>query len=282
MLMQLLRADVRAAAEGSRGRALSTIFLDANWKAIRNYRLAHALHARFGLRVLPRFLSYRSRVRFAIDIDFRAEIGPGFVIRHGMGVVVGRDVRAGSRLSLHQGVTLGGNGGKTRDLHTDFGDFPGATQPVLGDNVSILTGAGAFGPVAIGSNAVIGAGTLLFTDVPANTTVFQKRQTVLRALDGSGIAPADAEAAPACRAASTVRAQHSKTPESGVSSASAIELQSEATKNSAPSTARAQLSEVPESGASSAPARAQQIETPESGALSHTGSPGGGEEAAHA
>ncbi|MDD6888318.1 MAG: hypothetical protein PUE41_07585 [bacterium] len=215
MLMQLLRADVRAAAEGARGRALSTIFLDANWKAIRNYRLAHALHARFGLRVLPRFLSYRSRVRFAIDIDFRAEIGPGFVIRHGMGVVVGRDVRAGSRLSLHQGVTLGGNGGKTRDLHTDFGDFPGATQPVLGDNVSILTGACAFGPVAIGSNAVIGAGTLLFTDVPANTSVFQKRQTVLRALDGSGIAPADAEAAPACRAASASKTQQNKTAENG-------------------------------------------------------------------
>ena len=249
MLMQLLRADVRAAAEGSRGRALTTIFLDANWKAIRNYRFAHALHARFGLRMLPRFLSYRSRVRFAIDIDFRAEIGPGFVIRHGMGVVVGRDVRAGSRLSLHQGVTLGGNGGKTRDLHTDFGDFPGATQPVLGDNVSILTGACAFGPVAIGSNAVIGAGTLLFTDVPANTSVFQKRQTVLRALDGSGSAPADAETTPACRAASASEEQPSEAQQGGASSAPAIELQSE------PS---------------------------ESGAPSHIGSPGGGEEAAHA
>ena len=124
-------------------------------------------------------------------------------------------MRAGSRLSLHQGVTLGGNGGKTRDLHTDFGDFPGATQPVLGDNVSILTGACAFGPVAIGSNAVIGAGTLLFADVPANTGVFQKRQTVLRALDGSGIAPADAEAVPACRAALATGTQQIETPENG-------------------------------------------------------------------
>ena len=179
MLMQLLCADIRAAAEGSRGRVLSTIFLDASWKAVRNYRIAHALHARLGLRVLPRYLTYRSRVRFSIDIDHRAVIGPGFVIRHGVGVVVGRDVRAGSRLSLHQGVTLGGSNGKTRDLSTPLGVFSGATQPVLGDNVSILTGAGVFGPVAVGSNAVIGAGALVFTDVPADTVALQKRQTLL-------------------------------------------------------------------------------------------------------
>lgn len=173
MLMQLLCADVRAAADGPCGRILSTIFLDANCKDVRNYRIVHALHARLGWRVLPRYLTYRSRVRFSIDIDHRAVIGPGFVLRHGVGVVVGRDVRAGSRLSLHQG----------------------ATQPVLGDNVSVLTGACVFGPVSIGSNAVIGAGALVFTDIPAATVVLQKRQTLLRpagtpAVDCLGESPA--------------------------------------------------------------------------------------------
>lgn len=190
MLMQLLCADIRAAAEGSRGRVLSTIFPDAHRKAARHHHIAHALHARFGLRVLPHDLTCRSRVRFSIDIDRRAVIGPGFVIRRAVGVVVGRDVRAGSRLSLHQGVTLGGSNGKTRDLSTPLGVFSGATQPVLGDNVSILTGAGVFGPVAIGSNAVIGAGALVFTDVPADTVALQKRQTLLH--------PAAAHAAEAC------------------------------------------------------------------------------------
>lgn len=44
-------------------------------------------------------------------------------------------------------------------------------RPVIGDNVSIYTGATVFGGITIGNNVQIGAGAVVFKDVPDNCTV---------------------------------------------------------------------------------------------------------------
>ena len=43
--------------------------------------------------------------------------------------------------------------------------------PIIGDNVTVYTGAIVVGGITIGDNAVIGAGAVVTKDVPANTTV---------------------------------------------------------------------------------------------------------------
>ncbi|KIP55805.1 serine acetyltransferase [Prevotella pectinovora] len=43
-------------------------------------------------------------------------------------------------------------------------------RPTLGDDVEIYTGATVFGGVRIGNNVTIGAGAVVFTDVPDNCT----------------------------------------------------------------------------------------------------------------
>ena len=63
----------------------------------------------------------------------------------------------GSNCEIRQGVTLGGNVGRSVD---------GRTQPVIGDNVRIAAGAKILGPVIVGSRTIIGANAVVLNDVP--------------------------------------------------------------------------------------------------------------------
>ena len=112
------------------------------------HRLAHALH-KVGLPVLPRAISNFSRFITGIEIHPGATIGEGLFIDHGMGVVIGETAEIGDDCHILQGVTLGGT-----SLHRT------KRHPTLGSGVTV--GAGA---------KLIGAGSVVVTNVPANATV---------------------------------------------------------------------------------------------------------------
>ena len=61
---------------------------------------------------------------------------------------------------LAQGVTLGGTGNETGKRH-----------PTIEDNVMISSGAKVLGSITIGKNSKIGAGSVVVSDVPPNSTV---------------------------------------------------------------------------------------------------------------
>jgi serine O-acetyltransferase len=65
---------------------------------------------------------------------------------------------------VRQNVTFGANYGKV--------DKDGRKQPRVGDNVSVGAGAVVIGPVYIGSNAIIGANSVVTRDVPENVIAF--------------------------------------------------------------------------------------------------------------
>lgn len=96
-------------------------------------------------------------------ISVSAEIGPGFLIAHVGGLVIGGKSRLGSHCDVRQNVTLGGNFSKV--------GADGRTQPWVGDNVSFGVGAAVLGPVRVGSNAIIGANSVVTRDVPENAIV---------------------------------------------------------------------------------------------------------------
>lgn len=173
--MSNIAEDLRRYAGGSLGKSLYTIFLNPNFKAILNFRIAHYLYTKLHFVLIPTLLRYRNRVKYAIDIDYRAQIGPGFMILHGVGLVIGMDVRAGRNLCVYQGVTCGGNDGKTA-VHnsTEF------SQPWLGDNVILSTGASLFGPVYVGDGTVIGAKSLIMKDIPENSIAYCKTEMIIR------------------------------------------------------------------------------------------------------
>jgi serine O-acetyltransferase len=84
-----------------------------------------------------------------------AEIGPGLVIVHSIGVVINTNVRAGRNLVIEHGVTIGAEKGRS---------------PVVGDNVFIGAGAKIIGPVTIGSDVKIGANAVVTRDLPSGAT----------------------------------------------------------------------------------------------------------------
>jgi serine O-acetyltransferase len=90
------------------------------------------------------------------------DIGPGLVIRHPQGIVVGAGTKVGARCTLLHGVTLGERYGDGRGSHG---------YPVVGDDVVLGVSAVALGDIRIGSGVTVGAMTLVLDDVPDNSTV---------------------------------------------------------------------------------------------------------------
>ncbi|MFN8162267.1 MAG: serine O-acetyltransferase [Solirubrobacterales bacterium] len=162
-LVSEVRADVAAARDRDpAAQGVSTFEILSSWagvQALLAHRAAHALlEARVPL--LPRVIAYASRAVTGVEIHPAAEIGEEFFIDHGAGVVIGETARIGSRVTLYQGVTLGGTGFQRGKRH-----------PTLGDNVTVGSGAKLLGPIAVGDGAKIGANTVVVEDVPPSATV---------------------------------------------------------------------------------------------------------------
>ncbi|MBI3011916.1 MAG: serine O-acetyltransferase [Candidatus Omnitrophica bacterium] len=127
--------------------------------AIVSYRIAHALD-RLKVPVLPRLIMSIARWLTGIEIHPAATIGRGLFIDHGTGVVIGETAVIGERVTLFQGVTLGGTG-KER----------GKRHPTLGNNVVIGAGPKILGNITIGKDSMIGANAVVIRDVPEHSTV---------------------------------------------------------------------------------------------------------------
>ena len=123
------------------------------------HRIAHKLRY-WGVPLLPRMISYISRIITGIEIHPGARIGRRFFIDHGMGVVIGETTHIGDDVLIYQGVTLGGTGKEHGKRH-----------PTIGDNVIIGAGAKVLGNLNIGNNSRIGAGSVVVDNVPENATV---------------------------------------------------------------------------------------------------------------
>src|SRR6056297_1668127 len=123
------------------------------------HRFSHRLY-KMGLRTIPRLISQFARFMTGIEIHPGAEIGCGFFIDHGMGVVIGETTEIGDDVTLYQGVTLGGTG-KER----------GKRHPTIGNNVVVGAGAKVLGSITIGNDAKVGAGSVVLKDVAENSTV---------------------------------------------------------------------------------------------------------------
>jgi serine O-acetyltransferase len=168
-MIQLKRvvAEVKADVATARDRdpaaqGVSTFEILGSWagvQALLAHRVAHAM-LDAGMPLAPRALAYLSRAVTGVEIHPAAKIGSEFFIDHGSGVVIGETAEIGERVTLYQGVTLGGTGLQ-----------PGKRHPTLGDNVTVGSGAKLLGPISVGDGAKIGANTVVIEDVPPGSTV---------------------------------------------------------------------------------------------------------------
>ena len=138
---------------------LEVILTYSGLHSIWAHRVAHALYKR-KFYFIARVISQVSRFFTGIEIHPGAKIGKRFFIDHGMGVVIGETCEIGDNVTVFQGVTLGGTGKEKGKRH-----------PTVKDNALIATGAKVLGSITIGENSKVGAGAVVLSDVPANSTV---------------------------------------------------------------------------------------------------------------
>jgi serine O-acetyltransferase len=87
-------------------------------------------------------------------------LGRRLFIDHATGVVIGETAIVGSDVTLYQGVTLGGTG-----------KGHGKRHPTVCDRVFVGNNANLLGNITVGENSRVGAGSVVLTDVPPNSTV---------------------------------------------------------------------------------------------------------------
>lgn len=135
------------------------VFLYPSFKAIMRHRVAHWMYERKWF-FLARWYSQRTVRKTGIEIHPGAAIGKGLFIDHGNGVIIGETTIIGDNVTLYQGVTLGGTGKEKGKRH-----------PTIGNNVMISAGAKVLGSFTVGENSKIGAGSVVLSEVPPNSTV---------------------------------------------------------------------------------------------------------------
>ncbi len=123
------------------------------------HRVSHWLW-RHNLRLLARVLSQVGRFYTGVDIHPGALIGRRLFIDHATGVVIGETAIVGSDVTMYQGVTLGGTG-----------KGHGKRHPTICDNVFIGNNANILGNLTVGENSRVGAGSVVLSNVPPNSTV---------------------------------------------------------------------------------------------------------------
>ena len=146
--------------------------LQARWAHVINHWLWKK-----GLRGLARYLSQCARFWTGVEIHPGAQIGRRFFIDHAMGVIIGETTIIGDDCVLYQNVTLGGTGKQKNKRH-----------PTVEDNVMIGAGTIVLGPVTIGANTKIGAGSVVTQDLPPNVTAVGSPVMIVRK-DGVRIPP---------------------------------------------------------------------------------------------
>jgi serine O-acetyltransferase len=160
-LLDSIKGDITAARKRDPAATsdLEVVLTYPGFHARQIHRLTNALHHR-GMRLAARVVSHFGRAVTGIEIHPGAEIGEGFFIDHGMGVVIGETTIIEDNVHLFQDVTLGGTSTRRAKRH-----------PTLKKNVVVGAGAKVIGDVTIGENAKIGAGSVVVTNVPPNATV---------------------------------------------------------------------------------------------------------------
>jgi len=135
--------------------AFESLVFKAGFQAVLLYRISHRL-GEAGWTWCAWLVARLNLLLTGADIEFSARIGPGLLVAHPSGIVIGRGTVIGSGATIYQGVTCG-----IRSWS------PGAASayPRIGDDVVLYARASVLGGIRVGDRAVVGAHVLVTHDV---------------------------------------------------------------------------------------------------------------------
>ena len=160
-LFQSFRRDVARLIRRppSRLQTVRLVLTNRGLQAMLLYRLSRCLWQK-RVPLVPLVLTRLAQTLFAVDIAYQCELGPGIVIVHGFGLVIGSEVVIEGDCCLFHGVTLGDRGSEWVGSSRPDG------HPIVEKNVMVGAGAKILGPVRIGRGSIIGANAVVLHDVP--------------------------------------------------------------------------------------------------------------------
>jgi len=168
--IEKLKEDIKVIYENDPAakNLLEVILCYPGLHALIAYRLAHRFY-KWNMPVIPRLMSYWTRIITGIEIHPAAKIGRRLFIDHGEGIVIGETTEIGDDVLIYQQVTLGGTGKETGKRH-----------PTVGNNVILGAGAKVLGSIKIGDFCRVGAGSVVVQDVPEHSTVIGVPARIVR------------------------------------------------------------------------------------------------------
>jgi len=173
-----LKADFRANAPGLPERPSPVALVRAGARnvptvrflAVLLLRLAQSAGARVGL--AGSLLKQLNHVLTGCDAAFQAEVGPGLVLYHPTGVVIGPSCRIGARATIMQGVTIGSDAVVVGDEH--------GASPAIGADAFIGPGAAIFGAVELGDRVQVGANSVVTSSFGSDVVIAGAPARVVR------------------------------------------------------------------------------------------------------
>lgn len=123
-------------------------------------RLARSCYLIRWLRPFAIVLTWLNVILFGIECTARCSIGPGLLLPHTCGTVIGASL-IGDNATIFQGVTLGA-------VIADF-DFDPNKRPTIGNNVIVGAGAKVLGGVHIANRSTIGANAVVLISIPEDS-----------------------------------------------------------------------------------------------------------------
>jgi len=160
-LSSILKADLLrlCSPEANTPRQLWRVALNPRFFPVLILRLSRACFLNPWLRPLAPLLTWTNVVWFGIECTPRCEIGPGLMLPHTSGTVIGA-AKIGRNATIFQGVTLGAQ-------DADFG-FDLSKRPSLSNDVVIGAGAKVLGHLQIGEGSQIGANAVVLESIDAD------------------------------------------------------------------------------------------------------------------
>ena len=168
-IARLLSPEGTHAGKPSPWKVIQRVITRPGPLAILLYRISHHIWER-GWHTPAEIIWRLNLFLTGADIHPGAQIAGGLRLTHTSGLVIGRDVRIGSDVTLLHGVTLGGSSrGFFDETFTDG-------FPEIQDGTKIAAGAAVLGPVTVGKGCFIGANAVVGKDLPDGTIYTPGRQ----------------------------------------------------------------------------------------------------------